>query len=66
MIKFIKGESEVNANNAKITLEKMVELGYNLKAKESTVMRFKLNDEVIIMVQEGVHMKQRKKVESLL
>ena len=45
VIKFIKGESEVNANNAKITLEKMVELGYNLKAKESTVMRFKLNDE---------------------
>lgn len=45
VIKFIKGESEVNANNTKITLEKMVELGYNLDAKESTVMRFKLNDE---------------------
>lgn len=45
VIKFIKGESEVNANNAKITLERMVELGYKLDAKESTVMRFKLNDE---------------------
>ena len=45
VIKFIKGESEVNANNEKITLEKMVKLGYNLNAKESTVMRFKLNDE---------------------